>query len=46
VIYLVIKALVSGAIVATISEVAKRYPGLGSLIAAAGIGLGNDVAVA
>jgi hypothetical protein len=32
-IYLVIKALISGAIVATVSEVAKRYPGLGGLIA-------------
>jgi hypothetical protein len=31
--YLVVKALVSGAIVAAVSEVAKRYPGLGGLIA-------------
>lgn len=31
--YLVIKALISGAIVATVSEVAKRYPGFGGLIA-------------
>ena len=31
--YLVIKAAVSGILVALISEVAKRYPGLGGLIA-------------
>lgn len=32
--YLAIKAAISGAIVALISEVAKRFPGLGGLIAA------------
>jgi hypothetical protein len=31
--YLVIKALLSGAVVAAVSEVAKRYPGLGGLVA-------------
>jgi hypothetical protein len=31
--YLVIKALISGAIVAAVSEIAKRYPGLGGLVA-------------
>lgn len=31
--YLIFKALVSGAIVATVSQVAKRYPGVGGLIA-------------
>lgn len=31
--YLVIKAAVSGILVAIISEVAKRYPGIGGLIA-------------
>ena len=31
--YLVLKAAVSGVIVAAVSEVAKRYPGLGGLIA-------------
>lgn len=31
--YLVIKAAVSGVLVALISEVARRYPGLGGLIA-------------
>ncbi|MES2035542.1 MAG: DUF3147 family protein [Pseudomonadota bacterium] len=31
--YLVIKALVSGAIVAAVSEIAKRYPGFGGLLA-------------
>ncbi len=31
--YLIIKALISGVIVVTVSEVAKRYPGLGGLIA-------------
>jgi hypothetical protein len=31
--YLVIKALISGALVAAISEVAKRNPGFGGLIA-------------
>ena len=31
--YLAIKALVSGTIVAAVSEIAKRYPGIGALIA-------------
>ena len=31
--YLVIKAAVSGILIAIISEVAKRYPGIGGLIA-------------
>jgi hypothetical protein len=31
--YLLIKAVLSGAIVVTVSEVAKRYPGFGGLIA-------------
>ncbi len=31
--YLILKALLSGIIVAIVSEVAKRYPGLGGLIA-------------
>jgi hypothetical protein len=31
--YLLLKAALSGAIVATVSEVAKRYPGFGGLIA-------------
>ncbi len=31
--YLILKALLSGVIVATVSEVAKRYPGFGGLIA-------------
>src|SRR3954453_18074018 len=31
--YLVIKAAISGGIVAIVSEVAKRYPGFGALIA-------------
>lgn len=31
--YFVLKALVSGCIVAIVSEVAKRYPGFGGLIA-------------
>ena len=31
--YLVIKALISGVIVAVVSEVAKKFPGLGGLIA-------------
>ncbi|HPA40322.1 MAG TPA: DUF3147 family protein [Phenylobacterium sp.] len=31
--YLLIKALVSGLLVALVSEVAKRYPGIGGLIA-------------
>ena len=31
--YLLIKAAVSGVIVAVVSEVAKRYPGVGGLIA-------------
>src|SRR4051812_40890390 len=33
VLYLVIKALLSGAIVAAVSEIAKRYPGFGGLVA-------------
>jgi hypothetical protein len=32
-IYFVVKALLSGLIVATVSEVARRYPGFGGLIA-------------
>ena len=31
--YLIVKATVSGIIVAAVSEVAKRYPGLGGLVA-------------
>jgi DNA-binding transcriptional LysR family regulator len=31
--YLVVKAAVSGVLIALISEVAKRYPGFGGLIA-------------
>ena len=31
--YLAIKALISGAIVAAVSEIAKRYPGFGGLVA-------------
>lgn len=31
--YLILKALVSGVIIATVSETAKRSPGLGALIA-------------
>lgn len=31
--YLLVKALISGAIIAVVSEVAKRYPGWGALIA-------------
>jgi hypothetical protein len=31
--YLVIKAAISGAIVAAVSEIARRYPGWGALIA-------------
>ena len=31
--YLVLKAAISGVIVAAVSEVAKRYPGLGGLLA-------------
>ena len=31
--YLAIKALISGIIVAAVSEIAKRYPGLGALVA-------------
>ena len=31
--YLAVKALISGAIVAAVSEIAKRYPGLGGLVA-------------
>jgi hypothetical protein len=32
-VYLFLKALISGAIVAAVSEIAKRYPGLGGLVA-------------
>ncbi|QDP20206.1 DUF3147 family protein [Sphingomonas xanthus] len=32
--YLIIKAAISGILIAIISEVAKRYPGIGGLIAA------------
>ena len=32
-IYLVIKALLSGCIVAAVSEIAKRYPGFGGMVA-------------
>jgi hypothetical protein len=31
--YLILKALISGAVVAAVSEIAKRYPGLGGLVA-------------
>ena len=31
--YLLLKALISGIIVAAVSEIAKRYPGLGGLVA-------------
>ena len=31
--YLALKAMLSGIIVAAVSEVAKRYPGVGALIA-------------
>ncbi len=31
--YLALKALISGMIVAAVSEIAKRYPGLGGLVA-------------
>ena len=31
--YLILKALISGAIVAAVSEIAKRYPGVGGLVA-------------
>ena len=31
--YLLLKALISGAIVAAVSEIAKRYPGFGGLVA-------------
>ena len=31
--YLIIKALLSGAIVAAVSEIARRYPGWGGLVA-------------
>ena len=31
--YLIIKALLSGVIVAAVSEIAKRWPGLGGLVA-------------
>lgn len=33
VLYLLIKAVVSGAIVASVSEIARRYPGVGGLVA-------------
>jgi hypothetical protein len=33
VVYLVIKALLSGAIIAAVSEIAKRSPGFGALVA-------------
>ena len=33
VLYLVIKAAVSGVIVAAVSEIARRYPGWGGLVA-------------
>lgn len=32
-IYLIVKALISGVLVALVSEVAKRFPGIGGLIA-------------
>lgn len=32
-VYLVLKALLSGAIVAAVSEISKRYPGFGGLVA-------------
>jgi len=32
-VYLLLKALISGVIVAIVSEVSKRYPGLGALVA-------------
>ena len=32
-IYLVLKAAVSGCVVAAVSEIAKRYPGIGGLVA-------------
>ena len=31
--YLILKALISGVLIAAVSEVSKRYPGLGGLIA-------------
>jgi hypothetical protein len=31
--YLALKALISGVIVAAVSEIAKRYPGFGGLVA-------------
>ena len=31
--YLIIKALLSGAIIAAVSEIAKRSPGFGALVA-------------
>jgi hypothetical protein len=31
--YLILKALISGVIVAAVSEIAKRWPGLGGLVA-------------
>ena len=31
--YLALKALISGVLVAAVSEIAKRYPGLGGLVA-------------
>jgi hypothetical protein len=36
VLYLVIKAAVSGVIVAAVSEIARRYPGWGGLVVVAG----------
>ena len=32
-IYLIVKAAISGCVVAAVSEIAKRYPGLGGLVA-------------
>ncbi|MEO7865428.1 MAG: DUF3147 family protein [Sphingomicrobium sp.] len=32
-VYFILKALLSGAIVATVSEIARRYPGWGGLVA-------------
>ena len=31
--YLILKAVISGAVVAAVSEIAKRYPGFGGLVA-------------
>ena len=46
--YLVIKAAISGVIVAAVSEIARRYPGWGGLrrLAAADLAPGDDLAVA